>query len=297
MRAMVATVTLSAVLAATLATAVGTTATAQDADEEEAPAQGSSDEALVDRLVDIERTLPELPPSGADVSEDETFGELQGDFLGAQTELELISDEARQLFTAADDAEGAVAEAVAVVARSYLRLEEAYDYLARYEDHDLDRSLGTSDDDDVATGADEAAGYVEAGLGMVDLARVDALAGYGFLRDSEAADDAEKSLFDAAYVDTQDYLTTIRPETHTLVSASTTAVLVAVERFEAEADDQARARDVSYVCVPRAQYPYESPDPMVALAELLASEEIDLLPTADCPDLPAPGNDVAPVGG
>lgn len=296
MRAMVATVTLSAVLAATLATAVVTTATAQDA-EDEAPPQGTSDEALVDRLVDIERTLPELPPAGADVSEDETFGELEGDFLGARTELELVSDEARQLFTAADDADGAVAEAVAAVARSYLRLEEAYDYLARYQDHDLERSLGTTDDDDVATGADVAAGYVETGLGLVDLARVDALAGYGFLRDSEAADDAEKNLFDAAYVDTQDYLTTIRPETHTLVSASSTAVLVAVERFEDEGTDQARARDVSYVCVPRDQYPFESPDPMVALSELLASDEVDLLPTADCPDLPAPGNEVAPLGG
>ena len=293
MRAMVATVTLTGVLCAALATAAVTSATAQDAEEESA-AQATSDEALVDRLVDIERELPQLPPTAAVVSEDETYGQLEGDFLGALTQLEFLSDEARQLFVAADDADGEVAEAVAVVARSYLRLEEAYGYLSRAEEFDLERSLDSTDDDDVATGADPAAGYVETGLELVDLARIDALAGYGVLRDSAAADDSEKGLFDGAYVATQQYLTTIRPETHTLVSASSTAVLVAVERFEVDAPDAARARAVTYVCVPRSVYPDESPTPMAALAELLAGDVVDLLPTADCPDLPAPANEVTP---
>lgn len=295
MRAMVATVTLTGLLAAALATAAVTAATAQDATEEESAPQGTSDEALVDRLVDLERELPELPPTAAVVSEDETYGELEGDFLGARTELELVSDEARQLFVAADDADGEVAEAVAVVARSYLRLEQAYDHLSRAEEFDLDRSLDSTDDDDVATGADPAAGHVETGLELVDLARIDALAGYGVLRDSAAADDSEKDLFDGAYVATQQYLTTIRPETHTLVSASSTAVLVAVERFEADTPDEARARAVTYVCVPRSDYPDDSPTPMAALAELLAGDAVELLPTADCPDLPAPANEVSPA--
>ena len=291
MRAMVATVTLTGVLAAALATAAVTSATAQDAEEDTAT-QGPSDEALVDRLVNVERELPELPPTGAVISEDETYGELQGDFLGALTELDLLADEARQLFVAADDADGEVAEAVAAVARSHLRLEEAYGYLSRAEEFDLDRSLDSTDDDDVATGADPAAGLVATGLELVDLARMDALAGYGVLRDSAAADDSEKDLFDAAYVATQQYLTTIRPETHTLVSASSTAVLVAVERFEPDAPDAARARAVTYVCVPRSIYPAESPTPMAALAELLSVDSVDLLPTEDCPDLPAPANEV-----
>lgn len=295
MRAMVATVTLSGVLAAGLATTAITTATAQDADEGAEPT-GVSDGDLVDRLIDIERGLPALPPSNVTLDPDETFGQLEGDFLGAETELGLVSDQARQLFIDADEADGEVAEAVAIVARGYLRLEQAYGYLARYESHDLARPVGATDGDDIATGADTAAGLAEAGLDLVHLARMDALLGYGVLRDATAADDAEKALLDQAYGDTQRYLTTIRPQAHTLVSASSTAVLFAVERFETDVPSEARAKDVTYVCVPRHQYPYDSPSPVVAVAALLASGELDLVPTADCPDLPSADNVVGSQG-
>ena len=290
MRGMVATVALTGLLAAGL---VATAAMAQDGEEStEAPASGASAEALVDRLVDIERGLPALPPGAADVIIDpeQTFGQLQGDFLGALTELELVSDQARQLFIDADEADGPVADAVALVARGYLRLEEAYGFLAAYEDYDLVRPVGATDEDGVATGADTAMGLAEPGLELIDLARLDSLLGYGVLRDTEEADDAEKDLFDAAYRDTQQYLTTVRPETHTLISASSTAVLVAVERFADAAPSEPRAREVTYVCVPRNLYPTDSPEPAVALAALLAGEELELLPTADCPDLPSPEN-------
>jgi hypothetical protein len=231
MRAMVATMALSGLLATGLAAMAVTSATAQDA-EDSAPSGGVSAAGLVDRLVEIERDLPSLPPTAAVVDDEETFGQLEGDFLGALTELELVSDQARQLFVDADEADGPVADAVALVARGYLRLEEAYTYLSRYEDYDLARPVDSTDADGVATGADTAAGLVEPGIALIDLARTDALLGYGTLRDSEAADDAEKGLFDAAYRDTQQYLTTLRASTHTLVSASSTAVLVAVQRFE-----------------------------------------------------------------
>lgn len=291
MRAMVATVACCGLLASGLAVSAVTAATAQD-EAEEPTTSGSSDEALVDRLVEIERGLPALPPGPGDVVLDpeETFGVLEGDYLGALTELELVSEQARQLFVDADEADGAVADAVALVARGYLRLEEAYGYLASYQDHDLVRPVGATDDDGVATGADTAAGYVEPGVALLDLARMDSLLGYGTLRDTEAADDAEKGLFDAAYRDTQQFLTTTRPETHHLVSASTTAVLVAIDRFEGAAPSEPRAREVSYVCIPRELYPSDSPDPLVALAGLLAGEELELVPTGDCPDLPSEEN-------
>lgn len=291
MRAMVATVALSGVLATGLAATAITSATAQDA-EDDAPSTGASAEQLVDRLVELERELPPLPPSAVVLDPDETFGQLEGDFLGALTELELLSDQARQLFVDADGADGPVADAVALVARGYLRLEEAYGFLSRFEDHDLARPLGATDADGVATGADTAAGLVEPGLALLDLARMDSLLGYGVLRDDPAADDAEKGLFDAAYRDTQDYLTTLRPDTHTLVSASTTAVLVAVDRFDGAGSGEARAKDVTYVCVPRHLYPVDSPDPATALAALLAAEEPELLPADDCPALPDPDNAV-----
>ncbi len=73
-------------------------------------------------------------------------------------------------------------------------------------------------------------------------------------------------------------------------------MLFAVERFETDVPSEARARDVTYVCVPRHLYPYDSPDPVVALAVLLASGDLDLLPTADCPDLPSPENAVGSQG-
>lgn len=294
MRAMVATVALSGVLAAGLAAMAVLPATAQDdGADETTPTTGAAPEDLVDRLVDIERGLPALPPSAVVVDPDETFGQLEGDFIGALTELELVTDQARQLFIDADEADGEVADAVALVARGYLRLEEAYGYLAQYEDFDLARPLDATDDDGVATGADTAAGLVEPGIDLIDLARMDSLLGYGVLRDTEAADDAEKGLFDAAYRDTQQYLTTVRPEAHTLISASSTAVLVAVERFEDVATSEARAKDVTYVCIPRHLYPSDSPDPGVALAGLLAGEQLDLLPTGDCPDLPDADNAVS----
>jgi hypothetical protein len=296
MRAMVATMALSGLLATGLAAMAVTSATAQDA-EDSAPSGGVSAAGLVDRLVEIERDLPSLPPTAAVVDDEETFGQLEGDFLGALTELELVSDQARQLFVDADEADGPVADAVALVARGYLRLEEAYTYLSRYEDYDLARPVDSTDADGVATGADTAAGLVEPGIALIDLARTDALLGYGTLRDSEAADDAEKGLFDAAYRDTQQYLTTLRASTHTLVSASSTAVLVAVQRFEDAAPSEARAKEAAYVCVPRELYPTDSPEPTVALAALLAAEELDLVPTQDCPELPDESNVVTPAAG
>jgi hypothetical protein len=284
MRTMVATMALSGLLAAGLAAAAVTTATAQDSD---APAaqSGAGDQDLVQRLVELERQLPAMPPSAIDLFEDETWGDLRGDFLGARTQLGLIADQARQLFVTADDGRTPVAEAVSSVARSYLRLHEAMDRLARYRDHDLARPTGATDDRGVATGADTASSHAEAGLALIELARMDALMGYGVLRDSEAADDAAKTLFDQAYRETQQYLTAMRPDARRLVSADTTAIMVAVDRFDT-GNGQARARTVEYVCVPREMYPFGSSDPIGTLIGLLSTNDIPLLPAADCPDLP-----------
>lgn len=296
MRAMVATTALGGVLVAGIGVLAVTAATAQDA--EPTPAQaGVSADVLVDRLVELERGLPALPPGSATTDPETSFGTVEGDFLGALTELEIISDEARQLFIDADEADGDVAEAVALVARGYLRLEQAYNYLSQYEDFDLARPVGTVDDSGVATGADTASGWVEAGLDIVDTARMDALLGYAVLRDSEAADDAEKELFDAAYRDSQNYLTVLRPDTNTLVSASSSAVLLAVYRFDAADTSEPRAKDATYVCIAREQYPLDSPDPVAALSALLDGTQVDLLPAGDCPDLPGPENTLSTRAG
>lgn len=296
MRTMVATVTLSGVLAAALAASAVTSATAQDAPEQPA-VTATDEEALVDRLVDMERGLPALPPSGVAMDDETTFGVLEGDFTSALAELDLVSEQARQLFIDADEADGDVADAVASVARGYLRLEQAYGYLSRYEDHDLGRPAGAEDVEGIATGPDTAAGLVDTGLHLVDLARLDAIVGYGVLRDTEAADDAEKGLFDAAYRETQAYLTTVRPDTAKLVSADSTAVLLAFERFETEVPGEARASDVTYICVERGfdlAALLSSQDPQ-AFVDALGGDSA-LLPTEDCPDVPSPENAVSVQG-
>ncbi len=126
-------------------------------------------------------------------------------------------------------------------------------------------------------------------------ARADALVGYGVLRDSEAADDAEKGLFDAAYRDTEAFMSSLRPDLAHLVSASTTSVLIAVERFEADASE-AHAKSVQYLCVPRGDYPLNAPSPLAALAELVAGGA-QLQDTDDCPALPDEDNQVTVSAG
>ncbi len=278
----IATLTLTGVLAAGIV--VSTTALAQDADDEavDTPVAGVSDEALVDRLIGLERQLPVLPPTNATVLEDETFGTIDGDFTGAAAELQLIEDEARQLFIDADDADGLVADAVASVAVSYVRMYEAYETLRAVDDHDLSRPNGTVDATGVATGADRVAGYLEAGLPLLDLARGEALVGYAILRDSDAADDAEKGLFDAAYRDTERYMFEIRPQVGRVISAPAN-ILLPIQRFDA-ATGEARAKDVDYVCVPRELYPMDSPAPLESLAILIAGG-VELPALSDCPGL------------
>ena len=290
MRRMVATLTLTGVLGAGVAVAA-TTAVAQDDVVTPEADESVSAEALVDRLVELESQLPALPPSTITLDPLDTWGSIEGDFLGAFTELDLIEPQARQLFVDADELGGPVGSSVAVVARGYLRLRSAYEDLARYEEYDLARPLATRDGDDVATGADEAQGLVEATIPLIVRARAEATLGYAALRDVEQADDSEKALFDAAYRDNLRFMEELRPDAYRLISRSTTSVLVAVERFEAGVGE-ARAKTVQYLCIPREIYPVDAPDPVLVLTAALA-EGGELLDNADCPDLATGDNQVS----
>lgn len=280
MRATLATVAVASALL--VAAAATTTAIAQDGGDAGKASPATSDEALIERLVTLEEQLPVLPPTSVELDEDTTWGELQGDFFSAATELELISADARQLFADADDADGDAAGAVAAVARSYLELGQGFAFLADYEEFDLERPLGTFDADGVATGADTATGLASTGLSMVETARVRALAGYSVLRDTGGADDAAKGLFAAAFDDAEQFLDVTRPQIHEMVSLPSVGVLVAVERFQPGPDD-AHATDAEYVCLDRVDYPETAEDAAEQLLTFL-DEGLQLSESVDCPD-------------
>lgn len=265
--------------AALVAAAIGTTvAVAQDN-------QGTSPEALVDRLVAVEREVPALPPSAVLVDDETTWGELTGDFVSAQLSLELMLDEMTELFVDADDAGGPVAEAVAAVSRSYLEIQEAYGYLAAYEQEGLGLPVGTTDDLDVATGADEVRGLAEVGLDLLLGARERALDGYLVLRDAAEADATEKSLFDAAYRETDRFLREDAALLHQMLSLPTLSVIAVTGRFGSTAPgSQAAARSMTIACIDRDAYPGTAEDPLTALRELAAGDLQG--ETLDCPDLP-----------
>ena len=245
---------------------------------------------LVDRLVELEQQLPSLPPEDVIISEEETWAEFTGDFTGAKVTIDALADEARDLFIAANEAKpNPTATAVASGARSILLFQEAYGLLAEYESYDLAFPVDATDDEGVATGADEPYGLAEAGLRLVLDAHSRRLAAYELLRDSEAVDENERDFFDTLYRAEVGFDTDMRPLIHRALSLDTTEVMRGIERFETSAPgSEARARTFTVVCIPREAY--TSGDlPGVSLPEELLA--LTGTPAADCPDLQN-GNEV-----
>lgn len=219
-------------------------------------ATGASDADLLERLDEIEPTLPGLLPTDVEIAAEETWGTLDGDFGGAAATVETVEADLRSLFRDADDAEGTVAEAVSNVARGWLDLGEAYDALGEWESHDLAFPLDTEDDEGVATGADEVRGVAERGLRHVLRAHQRLLVGYVALREQGAAEDPQaQARLDARAAEAEDFDEALRPLVHRMLSLSTTMVLVPTERFETDAPGvEARARSFTVTCIDREAY-------------------------------------------
>lgn len=245
----------------------------------------ASSEELIDRLVELERELPDLPPSEVILAEDETWAEFTGDFTGAQVTIDTLADQARDLFIDANDATpDPVATAVGSAARSILLLQEGYTLLAEWEAYDLAFPVDDTDDEGVATGADEPYGLAEAGLRLVLDAHSRRLAAFELLRDSEAADQDEREFFDVLYRAEVDFDAEMRPDIHHALSLDTTEVIRTIERFGTSAPGaEARARVMTVVCIPREAYA-EGDVPLLGLPEELAA--LASTGAADCPDLP-----------
>lgn len=282
-RTTLAVVAAVALLAAALGTQV---ALAQGGD-----AQSTPDDELLERLDELEPTLPGVLPSDVEIEPDETWGTVEGDFTGGATTIDTVADDLRSLFRDADDSEGVVAEAISNVARGWLDLGEAYDALGEWENHDLAFPLETEDDSGVATGADEARGHAERGLRHVLRGHQRLLSGYVALREEGPAEDATvQARLDARAAEVEDFDTETRPLVHRLLSLSTTMVLRPTDRFETDAPGvEARARSMTLTCFDREAYLEMQAD--AEPGDLPSPEELSDLVGAgqeriDCPDLP-----------
>jgi hypothetical protein len=249
-------------------------------------ATGASPEALLERLGELEPALPsDPPPIGAELSADTTWGTLEGDATSVRATLDTVEPDLRALFVDADDADGDVAEAVALVARGWLDLWTGTSSIATAESHDLAFPVGTTDDQGVATGADELRGEIEVGLDLLLLGRARHLEGYGALSELGEAEPAAQRAFDERARAAETYDAEVRPVITTMLSDLSPSVLVPVERFDTDAPGvQSRATSVGVVCVDR-----EALNELggVATAEVLAQlEEIE---RDDCADLPGTG--------
>jgi len=258
-------------------------AIAQQDEESAAPAEDPTE--LVERLGDLEVALPEtILPTTVTIDPEQTGGEFDGDAAGLQATLDTVEDDLRQLFIAADDSDGEVADAVSLIARGWLDIWHGAAYLAEADAHDLAFPLDTETEQGVATGADDLRGKVAAGLELILQGRDRHRDGYTVLREQAPAEAAVQARFDARAAAAEDFDTDLRPELLVLLSQRSTSVLVAVDRFDTDLPGvEPRATSTSYVCIDR--------DLLRDAGGVVTDENIAELVAGtpertDCPDLP-----------
>lgn len=245
-----------AATAAAIAAVLCVGASVAVAQQEDETPQGTGDDALLTRLDTLEPSLPiDVAPTAVALDEETTWGTFDGDVTGTAASLSTLEPDLRTLYVDADDADGPVAAAVADVARGWLDLHQGLDQLADWEAHDLAFPLDASDDEDVATDADELRGRAEAGLRLVLSARERHLAGYVSLREAGVAEPDAQARLDARAADAEAFHADVRPLVHELLSLRSTAVVVPVDRFETTAPGvDARARTMRVTCIDRQAY-------------------------------------------
>lgn len=253
--------------------------------QSDAPPSGTSPADLMDRLAELEVGLPvDPPPTDVTLAADTTWGTLAGDAASTRAVLDTLEADLRALFVDADDADGDVAEAVALVARGWLDIWTGTASIAAAESHDLAFPLATFDNDGVATGADELRGEIEVGLELILQGRLRLLEGYTSLRELGEADLAEQSLFDGRAGAAERFDEEVRPLVVLMLSQPTATVAVPTERFTTAAPGvESRASAMHIMCVDRAALEELGGTPT---PEVLA--QIGEVSRADCPELPLP---------
>jgi hypothetical protein len=250
---------------------------------EPVPADGEA-VSLLQRLDELEAMLPTAaPPDDIELDLETTWGEFAGDAGGAHALLGTLEGDLRRLFVDADDADGPLAEAVAVVVRGWLDLWQGTAALAVWEGNDLAYPIDTTDDDAVATGSDELRGQAEKGLELLLQGRARHLEGYTMLRELGQAEPAAQARLDARAADAEAFDAELRPLVERMLSQRTTNVVKPVERFDSRAPGvEARARTLAVTCLDREALERDGLLEDSDLAELDATTR----ERVDCPDLP-----------
>ena len=245
-------VTAMTAVAALGAAMLGVTGAVAQSDDD-AQTTGAHPAALLERLDALEQALPDdMPPTDAALDPESTWGTFSGDAGSVRAVLDTLQSDLRRLFVDADDADGPVADAVALVARGWLDVWNGTATLAVYESSDLAFPIATVDDDDVATGADDLRGRAETGLEMILLGRSRHLEGYTALRQLGEAEPAAQARLDGRAAAVETFDSDVRPLVVAMLSQPTTSVLVPTDRFETTAPGvEARAKAFSVTCVDR----------------------------------------------
>lgn len=254
-----------------------------------------ADEDLVNDLVEIEDAVGDLPlMADVAVAEDDTWGTVRGDHVGARITLDEVDSALADLVDRASRSETAVGQAVTDVAVSYRTMREGYTHLEAYEEAGLIVALEEDDEDDgdddiTALGQEEARGHAEVGLRLLLEALAGFHRGYDILRDA-AASGAAQTLFELRYDDVEAAAQDDGHRARILLSYPSTEVLVPVARFEGTDP----ATSTRYACVDRETWTHARPGEPVPSLPVPEGEQ-RRLPYPDCPDLDLGGLDDEPI--
>ncbi len=256
---------------------------------------------LVDELVTIEERLTGVPLLPAvSVDDDEPWGTIRGDFIGAAFQIDQVADDLTTLVERASETDGPVPMAVRDVASAYRTMREGYGYLAAYEQAGLGVEPAPAEDDEAdeaapapaESGEDEPRGQAEVGLDLLLEALAGFDLGYDILRSVEAAADA-RSLFEVRYSEVQQAAQTEGLDIRTALSYPVLHLLVPVDRFDPQFGGEPPAQVARYACVDRGPYLDARSEGNVPDLPLPEGAQ-EALPIPDCPNLDN-GNEVRPV--
>lgn len=265
------------------------------AQDEPAP----SDEDLVDDLVEIEDALAgvALLPD-VDVSDDTTWGDFTGNFVGNAVLLEQIDSDLETLVAEASDSSTEVAEAVEQIASAWRTVAQGYAYLAAFERADLAAPPTGEDEADggitPTSDVEEARGHAEAGTSLLLQALPAFSQGYVVLQNTEAAADDDQTLFEARFTAAQQAARDRAAAARLALSYPVSQLLVDAERYTSESGDPAPETVVRYVCVDTEDYLEQRSQGVVSDLTIPEGEVSDL-PIADCPALDSGENEVRVV--
>ncbi len=239
------------------------------------------DEELVEELAAIEDQLADIPlMADVEVTEDETWATVRGDFVGARIQLEDADADLTALVERANRSATPVGDAVEDVASAYRTMLEGYTHLETYEETGLTVVV---DEDATDLVAEEARGHAEIGLRLLLESLAGFHEGYGVLRDADVAA-GHRPLFEGRFAAVEDTARGDGYDARVALSAPATEALVPVSRFEPETAGADPAQSVRYTCVDREAWLVERPEEPVPSLPVPEGEQAQV-PFPDCPDL------------